>query len=103
MQSVALDASDVEIQVKSGEVTLSGTICDRREKYQMEELADSIPGVKEVTNQLRIKRANQGDESGTSDTSNTGSGRGTSSGTNFGGKPQSSSSGSDASRKTPNA
>jgi len=59
-----IDASDVEIQVQGGEVTLSGTVSDRRQKYHIEELADSILGVKDVTNQLRVKRqAGSGSES----------------------------------------
>ncbi len=51
-----MDASDVEIQVSGGEVTLTGTIQTRQMKWQLEHLIDSINGVTEIHNQLRMKR-----------------------------------------------
>lgn len=51
------DWSDVEVQVSSGEVTLTGSVPDRRQKYDAEHLADGIRGVSEVTNQIRVKSA----------------------------------------------
>lgn len=56
LMSGHLDASDVEVDVKSGVVTISGTVDNRSAKYQIEELADNIPGVTDVVNHLRIKR-----------------------------------------------
>jgi hypothetical protein len=61
MQDDYLDTSDVEIQVKDAVVTLTGTVHDRSTKYQLEELAERVGGVKDVENQLRVKRD---DESG---------------------------------------
>lgn len=55
-QQDLVDPSDVEVEVSSGQVTLSGTIADRRAKYHIEELAENTSGVKEVTNNLRVKR-----------------------------------------------
>lgn len=52
-----LDASDIEISVKDGEVTLTGMVSDRRAKRLAEDLADDVSGVQEVHNQLRINRA----------------------------------------------
>jgi osmotically-inducible protein OsmY len=52
----SLDASDIEVEVKDGEVTLSGSIQDRREKHLVENIADSVPGVKDVQNQIRVKK-----------------------------------------------
>jgi len=49
----ALDASDVEVQVVAGEVTLVGFVPTRPQKRLAEDLADSVPGVTEVHNQLR--------------------------------------------------
>ncbi|MBN8610562.1 MAG: BON domain-containing protein [Deltaproteobacteria bacterium] len=51
------DWSDVEVTVSNGEVTLTGTVSDRSEKLQAEHMADRVRGVNEVTNQLKIKRA----------------------------------------------
>lgn len=48
------------MKVESGVVTLEGTVSSRQEKHMAEDLADSIPGVKDVTNQLRV---NQGGRS----------------------------------------
>jgi osmotically-inducible protein OsmY len=52
-----LDATDIEVKVESGEVTLSGTVDDRRAKRLAEELAERCSGVHEVHNQLRIDHA----------------------------------------------
>lgn len=50
----ALDASNVEVQVVAGEVTLIGFIATRPQKRLAEDLADSVSGVNEVHNQLRL-------------------------------------------------
>ncbi|MBN8609100.1 MAG: BON domain-containing protein [Deltaproteobacteria bacterium] len=55
------DWSEVEVQVSSGEVTLTGTVADRSEKLHAEHMADAVRGVNEVTNQLKIKRPEAGD------------------------------------------
>ena len=54
-----LDASDVEVSVTGGEVTLAGTVPDRATKHEIELLADSVSGVTEVHNQLRVKRLDE--------------------------------------------
>jgi osmotically-inducible protein OsmY len=53
-----IDASDIELEVKDGEVTLSGSVPERRMKYLAEELAENSMGVREVNNQIRVKREN---------------------------------------------
>ena len=50
-----IDASEVSVQVKDGEVTLTGSVDDRRTKYLIEERIDQC-GVKEIHNQLRTTR-----------------------------------------------
>lgn len=72
MQSDIVDASDVEIEVKDGVVTLSGTIDSRQSKYFLDELAESVGGVKDVNNQLRVKRSDTS-SSESSTTSSSGS------------------------------
>lgn len=51
-----VDSSDVEVEVKEGEVTLTGTVPNRVMKWQLENLVESIGGVTDVNNMLRIRR-----------------------------------------------
>lgn len=50
-----IDASDVEVSVSEGVVSLSGTVTDRRTKRMIEDEAERVPGVHDVTNNLRLK------------------------------------------------
>lgn len=64
-----LDASNIEVTIEMGEVTLSGTVEDRSEKRRAEDIADSVSGVKNVENRLRISQSErtpmeQGDSPG---------------------------------------
>jgi osmotically-inducible protein OsmY len=52
--SAELDASDIEIVVVGGEVTLTGSVHDRDEKRLAEDLSENVSGVREVHNQLRV-------------------------------------------------
>jgi len=52
----ALDVSDITVAVIAGEVTLSGSIDDRGQKHQAEDLAADVTGVIDVHNQLRLRR-----------------------------------------------
>jgi hypothetical protein len=56
MRRSELDASDIEIKVSQGEVTLEGNVSDRREKFLVEQISESIPGVKDVNNSVKVKR-----------------------------------------------
>ncbi|WP_448207387.1 BON domain-containing protein [Azospirillum sp. sgz302134] len=51
-----VDASDIELTVSGGEVTLSGTVDDRRVKRRAEDIAESVAGVRHVQNNLRVGR-----------------------------------------------
>ena len=51
-----LDASDIEVSVKEGEVTLSGKVFDRTDKRLAEDVAESVTGVKNVQNNLRTDK-----------------------------------------------
>lgn len=66
-----LDASEIEVTVRNGEVTLSGSVDHRFAKRLAEDLAEKVPGVDEVQNQIRIKRSA---DSGSSPASTIGSG-----------------------------
>ncbi len=50
-----IDASDVEVQVKDGEVSLTGQVASRHDKRIAEELAERVLGVHDVQNQLRVR------------------------------------------------
>jgi len=50
-----IDASQVSVEVKSGEVTLEGTVEDRRTKREIEDLIEDVMGVKDTTNRLRVQ------------------------------------------------
>jgi osmotically-inducible protein OsmY len=51
-----IDASDIEVQVQDGEVTLSGTVDDRRTKRLAEDLAEQCSGVQQVHNRVRVRK-----------------------------------------------
>lgn len=52
-----IDASNVEVAAHDGEVTLSGTVDSRFAKRTAEDIAESVPGVKDVHNRLTIQRS----------------------------------------------
>jgi hypothetical protein len=65
-----IDASEIEVQVKDGEVTLTGTVDSRLAKRRAEEIIENLSGVRDVHNQLK---AQSGDNSGGSGSQNAGS------------------------------
>lgn len=54
-----LDASDIEVTVSGGEVTLSGTVDNRQNKRRAEDIVDNISGVSHVQNNLRVSTGNE--------------------------------------------
>lgn len=50
-----LDASDIEVRVRGGEVTLSGMVDSRRAKRLAEDILEAISGIKDINNQLRVQ------------------------------------------------
>ncbi len=51
-----VDASDVQVSVSSGVVTLTGKVEDRRAKREAEDCADGVHGVEDVMNQLSVEK-----------------------------------------------
>ncbi|MGE3181228.1 MAG: BON domain-containing protein [Phycisphaerae bacterium] len=62
MASTALEVDDIEVQVSEGEVTLTGNVCCRSDKYTAEDIAHRALGVSDVINQLRVKRSDSKSE-----------------------------------------
>lgn len=52
----AVDATDIEVNVTDALVTLGGLVHDRYEKRRAEDIAESVTGVKDVQNQIRVHR-----------------------------------------------
>lgn len=50
-----VDASDIEVAVQDGEVTLSGSVDDRQARRRAEDLAEQVSGVSYVQVSLRVK------------------------------------------------
>ena len=57
-----IDATDIDIRVQNGEVTLQGHVSDRWGKRWAEDVAEGIFGVKEVHNQIRVQQMPLGQE-----------------------------------------
>lgn len=62
-----VDASDISVEVKDGEVTLSGMVDSRDAKRRAEDCAESVSGVRHCQNNLRVRSQDmryRGGESG---------------------------------------
>jgi osmotically-inducible protein OsmY len=58
-----LDASEIEVTVKGGEVTLKGTVNSKQDRRIAEDAIEDVVGVKEVDNRLKVKRLEAGSSS----------------------------------------
>jgi hypothetical protein len=72
-----IDAGEVDIRVEGAEVTLTGTVEHRYDKRQIEDIAESIAGVKDVHNQIRVSGAQRSSEPQSSSGLGSNSGAGT--------------------------
>jgi len=72
-----LDASNIEVQVQGDEVILTGSVNSREDKRRAEDLVESIYGVRNVENRIRVGR---GEDTFSSQTMNTGTASGSSTG-----------------------
>jgi hypothetical protein len=54
-----IDASNIEVKVSNGEVTLTGTVHDRPSKRLAEDVVEDLPGVQAVENRIRVQRADE--------------------------------------------
>jgi len=78
-----LDASEIEVSVMNAEVTLTGTVNSRSDKRRAEDIAESVAGVTNVENRIRVKHSDMDRYTGldTSSTSGTTGTTGTTTGT----------------------
>ena len=53
-----LDASDIEVDVQNGEVSLTGFVNSRNDKRMAEDIVEDVSGVKNVENRLRVQQNN---------------------------------------------
>lgn len=51
-----IDATEVEVEVADGIVTLTGSVTERFAKRRAEDISESVHGVKDVENKLRVAR-----------------------------------------------
>jgi len=51
-----VDATGIEVNVQNGIVTLSGSVDDRMTKRRAEDVAESVRGVTDIQNQIRVTR-----------------------------------------------
>ena len=51
-----IDATDIEVSVTDGEVTLTGMVASREDKRRAEHLAEQVTGVGDVQNNIRVRR-----------------------------------------------
>lgn len=77
-----LDASEIEVQVSSCEVTLTGTVDSREDRRRAEDLVEQVSGVKHVQNNLRVQA--QGSSASSGAASMTGAGAGSATGQTVG-------------------
>lgn len=54
-----LDASDIEVTIDGDEIKLEGTVDSRYAKRLAEDIAESVRGIKDVHNHLRLKRTEE--------------------------------------------
>lgn len=59
-----IDASGIEVTCKDGMVTLRGTVDSRRAKRLAEDVAESIHGVQDVMNELKVQKESSASASG---------------------------------------
>jgi hypothetical protein len=57
-----LDASDIEVKVSDGAVTLEGSVGQRWMKHMAEDVVDACGGVTDIHNHLRVRRPGQPDQ-----------------------------------------
>jgi osmotically-inducible protein OsmY len=55
IENIDIDASDIEVQVKSGEITLTGSVPDKWMKYSAEDVIENMSHVTDIQNDLYVQ------------------------------------------------
>lgn len=66
MEHHDIDASNVHVEVKNGEITLTGTVEDRNQRRMIEDVVEGMTGVKDVHMSIKLADRMQGHKSATS-------------------------------------
>lgn len=53
---IYIDASNITVSVLNGVVRMFGTVPARQQKFEIEDLAEKIPGVIDIDNSIRVKK-----------------------------------------------
>ncbi|HYD19932.1 MAG TPA: BON domain-containing protein [Flavipsychrobacter sp.] len=67
----SVDAGNIEVSVNGAEVVLAGTVSSKNEKRRAEDIAESVSGVRNVENRLRVSQENEQKKSAQDTDSNT--------------------------------
>lgn len=59
-----IDASEIEVKVQGGEVILTGSVQDRRDKRLAEDIVEQCSGVRDVRNEIRVQPSTTFGQSG---------------------------------------
>src|SRR5690606_16652833 len=51
-----IDASDIDVNVTDGEVTLTGTVDHKSTKRRAEDITENVSGVKDISNHIKVNR-----------------------------------------------
>ena len=54
--ATGFDWSEIEVLVREGEVSITGTVPSRVMKLLVEQICDHVPGVRDISNLLKVKR-----------------------------------------------
>jgi osmotically-inducible protein OsmY len=68
-----VDASDIDVTVSGGDVTLTGTVDSKETKRRAEDLAEEVIGVNNVSNNLKVNKSSFSSGTSQHDTSKSGS------------------------------
>jgi osmotically-inducible protein OsmY len=62
MRAGEIDSSEVTVDVEDCKVTLAGSVPERWMKFEVDDIAESVLGVREVQNNLRVRATASRDE-----------------------------------------
>jgi hypothetical protein len=64
MRDFEVDASDINLEVRNGAVTLTGSVVNRQTKHYVEDLVERCIGVRDIDNRLTVRPGNSRPQGG---------------------------------------